>query len=1067
MSEKMNACIIANGKVMSFPAILGITRIKEETMLVGSLNTQEKSVNEFISNEETGLNELADKLSILPKNETDFSVCFIAGGENSAFILKTSGITCGITLSKDTKQLLVAANTEGLKNGNSFEQTVGKIVEHLFISDLALIVRNNGSNTKSLSLLKSISKDFENIKILDKFSNAQLLATGVFDLGNNDFGKNVNKLTGLNKLYLGIGGSFTDREFIALLKSEKIETDNFIMDGLEFGIKISGTEFLFYAQSKFQFKLENMLLDFTFNGAVSNTSFTLSASSGSRIPLNSRLSFSDLGMTIGIAGSGLSFGMMGRLNTNNLSLFGAFIINPAPPPPKITLLSAAMTSTTGRITLKDLINEIADIQWDAADCLDVIALGDFDLKSANVGLKDDELRYPQLKADEVLSEYEKRKSSFEKRVIDGFNGSMNELLRIKADYNLEPLGNNTGQYILTDKNTMRHFRIDNKGAISLNCQIYLCYVPMQLGGYNMPVGMFICGTLEIFGIRARFLFSVEKGLSLVALFQMQKVVLWNILVISKSSKSMPFNPIDGGIAGQLLDKDNDGIDFYLCIQKNKGELTFYLNAYISLLGIFTFDSLVYIKDRNVYIDVTTNYAGFQLTIKLKGSLSEITTSGFEAYIYFDTQIFLEDLKKLQNELKDVARSVRNKLENAKGKIEKAQKDVCNLQSKINDFNDKINRCKAEKSSFKWYQIGKKIAKDAEIIAYEIAVAAVKVAIGVAYEALEIAKKALDLGGKAVEEIFDSVNYIINTAVQLLWIKSLELEVKPKAKDENIKNEGEKIPAVYVKLVLTALGVDHTFEQSIGFDNIIEKVKGFVTDSTQDQATATKSEINGSLKIESSQQDLITLSLLTECRDIRKCRNEYDEMSILRDRMEKLFLDVNDAYMSAYDNEDPNARETSCILEQNRWEEEIFRQQHCESFDEEFVRSLTTVTDKIKSEVSANNAELSDISLQDMDYLLETVKELNEENNSYNHRLQKRSTLYERLERNIDQHYTANSFRGTINGQSAKEANERYAKDIYDKFNEHLGNQNGEAAIQLKESLNQALREFKEMNDTLE
>lgn len=329
----MNACIIANGKVMSFPAILGITRIKEETMLVGSLNTQEKSVNEFISNEETGLNELADKLSILPKNETDFSVCFIAGGENSAFILKTSGITCGITLSKDTKQLLVATNTEGLKNGNSFEQTVGKIVEHLFISDLALIVRNNGSNTKSLSLLKSISKDFENIKILDKFSNAQLLATGVFDLGNNDFGKNVNKLTGLNKLYLGIGGSFTDREFIALLKSEKIETDNFIMDGLEFGIKISGTEFLFYAQSKFQFKLENMLLDFTFNGAISNTSFTLSASSDSRIPLNTRLSFSDLGLTIGIAGSGLSFGMMGRLNTNNLTLFGAFIINPAPPPP--------------------------------------------------------------------------------------------------------------------------------------------------------------------------------------------------------------------------------------------------------------------------------------------------------------------------------------------------------------------------------------------------------------------------------------------------------------------------------------------------------------------------------------------------------------------------------------------------------------------------------------------------------------------------------------------------------------------------------------------------------------
>lgn len=1057
MSEKMNACIIANGKVMSFPAIFGITRIKEETMLVGSLNTQEKSINEFISNEETGLNELADKLSILPKNDTDFSVCFIAGGENSAFILKTSGITCGITLSKDTKQLLVAANTEGLKNGNSFEQAVGRIVEHLFISDLALIVRNNGGNAKSLSLLKSISKDFENIKILDKFSNTQLLATGVFDLGNNDFGKNVNKLTGLNKLYLGIGGSFTDREFIALLKSEEIETDNFIMDGLEFGIKISGTEFLFYAQSKFQFKLENMLLDFTFNGAVSNTSFTLSASSDSRIPLNSRLSFSDLGLTIGIAGSGLSFGMMGRLNTNNLTMFGAFIINPAPPPPKITLLSAAMTSTTGRITLKDLIYEIADIQWDAADCLDVIALGDFDLGSANVGLKEDELRYPQLKADEVLSEYEKRKSSFEKRVIDGFNGNMNELLRIKADYNLEPLGNNSGQYILTDKNTMRHFRIDNKGAISLNCQIYLCYVPMQLGGYNMPVGMFICGTLEIFGIRARFLFSVEKGLSLVALFQMQKVVIRNILTLSKSKKIMPFTPIDGGIAGQLLDKSNDGIDFYLCIQKEKGELIFYLNAYISLLGIFTFESLVYIKERYVYIDVTTNYEGFQLVIKLEGSLSNFTTSGYKAYISFDTQLFLDDLKKLQNQLKDVAKSVKNKLENAKGKIDEAQKEVCKLQSKINDFNGKINQCKDERSRCKWYQIAKKIAKDAEIIAYEISVAAVKVAIGVAYEALEIAKKALDLGGKAVEEIFDSVNYIINTAVQLLWIKSLELEVIANPQEQKISG----------KLVLTILGQDYEFSKEINVGKLVEDVKSFVTCSTQKQAEGVKQQIEDGHIVKGILVSKIDDLLLEECRDIRKCRETYNEMDVLRDRMENLFLDVNDVYMDVYENEEPNARETSCILEQNRWEEEIFRQQHCESFDEEFVRSLTTVTDKIKSEVSANNAELSVSSLQDMDYLLETVKELNDENNSYNHRLQKRPTLYERLERNIDQHYTVNSFRGTINGQSAKEANERYAKDIYDKFNEHLGDQNGEAAIRLKESLNQALREFKEMNDTLE
>ena len=31
MSEKMNACVIANGKAMGFPALFGIARIKEET----------------------------------------------------------------------------------------------------------------------------------------------------------------------------------------------------------------------------------------------------------------------------------------------------------------------------------------------------------------------------------------------------------------------------------------------------------------------------------------------------------------------------------------------------------------------------------------------------------------------------------------------------------------------------------------------------------------------------------------------------------------------------------------------------------------------------------------------------------------------------------------------------------------------------------------------------------------------------------------------------------------------------------------------------------------------------
>lgn len=54
-----------------------------------------------------------------------------------------------------------------------------------------------------------------------------------------------------------------------------------------------------------------------------------------------------------------------------------------------------------------------------------------------------------------------------------------------------------------------------------------------------------------------------------------------------------------------------------------------------------------------------------------------------------------------------------------------------------------------------------------------------------------------------------------------------------------------------------------------------------------------------------------------------------------------------------------------------------------------------------------------------------------------------------------------------NEASAKEVNDKFVNGVENKINERLGDQNGEAAIQLKETLNQALKEFKEMNDTLE
>lgn len=95
-----------------------------------------------------------------------------------------------------------------------------------------------------------------------------------------------------------------------------------------------------------------------------------------------------------------------------------------------------------------------------------------------------------------------------------------------------------------------------------------------------------------------------------------------------------------------------------------------------------------------------------------------------------------------------------------------------------------------------------------------------------------------------------------------------------------------------------------------------------------------------------------------------------------------------------------------------------------------------------------------------------VEKLKDENKNDDIKLKARTALYERLERKVDQHYTTNRFTGSINDLSADEANSRYAENISNMLNKHRGDQNGEVAMHLKNSLNQALMDFKDKKDEL-
>ena len=478
MKQHINSILLAEGELFGFPATFGIGRMQGELTVMGFLSTRGRQLSDLMNCEDVGVSSLASHLTVIPASSSDFSVEFVRRPRYSALSLTFSGLNCGITITGDSRQLFLFLSTDRLKNGNTFEQAVAEVTGWLGISRLALLVRHTGTG-QDLHLLQQFFPDFKNIQLSPACTTYQLLALGEFNLSLNRLGQCIRQLTGLQTMQFMVGGSLPGQSFGAQLSSGRIETEGFIFDGLNFQIQKSATDFFCTVSGAFIFKLDGQLLSFTMSGSASNTSFALSASSDARIPLNTRLSFSDLGLSIGVNPSGLTLGMIGRINTPRLSLFGGFAFGPYPP--KITLLTAALTSDTGRISLRDLIVEVVDIQWDALECLDVIAVGDFDLTETRLagGVK-------AIPSDVSLADYDTVRQKQLQEVVADFNHQIDSTLHITGEAQLTPLGNNAGQYILTDKDTMRHYHIDCNGKISLNCQLYVCAEPLTVGNSQLP-----------------------------------------------------------------------------------------------------------------------------------------------------------------------------------------------------------------------------------------------------------------------------------------------------------------------------------------------------------------------------------------------------------------------------------------------------------------------------------------------------------------------------------------------------------------------------------------------------
>ncbi|WP_304205187.1 hypothetical protein [Phocaeicola plebeius] len=1047
MKQYINSILLAEGELFGFPATFGIGRMQGELTVMGFLTTRGRQPSDLMNCEDVGVSSLTSHLTVIPASSSDFSVEFVRQPRYSALSLTFPGLNCGITLSGDSRQLLLFLSTDRLKSGNTFERAVAEVAGWLGISRLALIARQNGAG-QDLHLLQQFFPDFKGIELSPACTAYQLLALGEFNLSLNRFGQCIRQLTGLQTVRFMVGGSLSDQSFGAQLSSGRIETEGFIFDGLNFQIQKSATDFFCAVSGTFIFKLDGRPLSFTMSGSVSNTSFVLSASSDARIPLNIRLSFSDLGLNIGVTPSGLTLGMIGRINTPRLSLFGGFAFGPYPP--KITLLTAALTSDTGRISLRDLIVEVVDIQWDALECLDVIAVGDFDLtetRLAGGGVK-------PIPSDVSLADYDTARQNQVRDVVADFNRQTDSTLHITGEAQLTPLGNDTGQYILTDKGTMRHYRIDCNGKISLNCQLYICAEPLMLGNSQLPAGFFICGTLELFGKKIRFLFLADEGKSLVSLVQMDRIALGSFFILEKSQKPLPMEPINGGLAGQLVQSSGNGPVMYLNVQREKAELTFYLSAHISILSVFRLDTLVLIRDRMVFVNIEYIYWGFKTVLNLQGGVKDFASAGFKLSIVFDTSGFLEIIQKAQDHLKSAAQSVKSSIEDATRKLDEAQREVVSLQRQIDDFNRRIEECRQIIRRTKWYKLWIKAARAAEIAGLEIAKAGVKVAIGVAYGTLELAKKALQLGSDVIGGVLNSLTHVIGAVTRLLWIKSFELGAEVTAATRKI----------WGKLVLTVLGKEVRVEKELDLDNLLENIKSFISQSATSESDKGLKDIQQGKRAIESDEAKIDSSMWAACADMRQTREDYATLQQLRDRMDEFFLDANNAYFEAFNEEDPNARENACRLTSLRWEEEIFRQQHVDAFDDSFETSLSTLIQTLRQEKQASRADISDDMEQQMDILLDVVHSLRLENEARALRIP-RASLFECLEQNIETCHRARRSRAAESEISAKDANTYYADTMSELIQKYLGDQQGEAAEEIRRTLALALYEFRNPSDT--
>jgi hypothetical protein len=1040
MSNHTNFAFSANGKIFELDASITVILNNKEKLIFGELDTRRAKVKDLLNNNELDVNELSDQFTLFNSLPGTFKAQVLKSADIWSVVIQYNKNVAGskaslytnVVLMADTKQLALSIDTDFFQGGNVLEQYVYSTMTFFAVKKVAVIVRNKASLAINQYLKRNASDYFPETVLSDRYDHYQLVVNSLFDLKNSDsaFGRGLYQLTGLDHIDLIIAAALNSSKFEAMLISADIKKEGYEIENLYLGIK-NDNGFYLEAGGKLNFPLKNDVLTFVLAGNLSVSSFSLSASSNYKIPLNTRISLSDLGLMIGVGATGVTFGMTGRVTTNNISIFAGFIVSQA----NIGLITAAITSTKGRISLKDIIVDIAEVDFPGIEFLDVVALGDFEINDAKMS----QWAYP--------SHPDKTDKA---EILKNFNSSLPSELAIPGVENLQVSALGTNQSIVTDTSTMRHYRVDSSGVISLNCQLFICTQPTRIGNYQMNVGFFLCGTIEIFNVKARGLFLIEPGNAILALIEVSKIEIKGIFELTRSRKTMPMEPIKGGLAGALIKADAQGPVLYLNINRASKKLEFYLSAYINILNIFQLDALILLKDRMVYIDLELQYVGFKILFHLEGNYAGFSSSGFSSRLVFDTSGFIKLLEEAQNAVRDAARSVQNSIENANRKLTEAQQQILNLNNTINEYNNYIRDYIDRRSDASWWRVDDKIYYSAQILYYETLKVGVNVAIGVAYGALEIAKAALNLGGKIASGALEAVANILSAITKLLWIKSFVLSMEFTAHAKKIEAE----------LELTVFGNDIKLTGSLDIDKAMNDIGTLITGFVKDKLSAKTKEVtsninNGIFRSLSSETDY---NLLTpKLQSIAQNKKDYYDLLEFHDMIEDFLIESNKKYVNEYEKQPDDWQQNICEIEEVKLKNEVIQQQCVEAFDDEFVSSLDEVITLVRdNQVRANNFEVD----QQMTDLLDLVRDINNQKTIARSLRSERRSLFSSVENVIEDNSEVKRAFKANSDFDIDQANENYADGLSELLKKTFPDNANEYGEEFKDAVAAAIYQFR-------